>query len=185
VEKAAPRALVLFADGFEEIETVTVIDVLRRADVQVVTASPGGGFVAGSRGVRVESERRLAGLSARDFDAVVLPGGMENARTLSVDPDAQRLIREARRLELWVAAICAAPLALKAAGAIGGARLTSHPSIEKELAGERYHDDRVVQDGRLLTSRGPGTALEFALALVGGLCGPEKAAAVAAPMMVR
>jgi 4-methyl-5(b-hydroxyethyl)-thiazole monophosphate biosynthesis len=178
-------ALILFANGFEEIEAVTVVDVLRRAGVAVTTASPSGGLVLGSRGIKVESERRLSELSARDFDAVVLPGGLENARTLAVDPEAQRLIREARALGRWVAAICAAPLALKAADAIRGARLTSHPSIEKELAGERYQTERVVVDGRLLTSRGPGTAMEFSLALVAELCGAEKAAAVAAPMLVR
>jgi DJ-1 family protein len=185
VAAASPRALVLFARGFEEIETVSVIDVLRRAGVQVTIASPSGGLVEGSRGVRIESERRLAELSARDFDCVVLPGGRQNAETLAVDPEAQRLIREARNLDRLLAAICAAPLALKAADAIRGARLTSHPSIEPALAGERYQSERVVRDGRLVTSRGPGTALEFALALVAELCGPEKSAAVAAPMLVR
>jgi 4-methyl-5(b-hydroxyethyl)-thiazole monophosphate biosynthesis len=177
------RALVLFSNGCEEIETVTIIDVLRRAGVQVTTASPNGGLVDGSRGIRIESERRLAELSARDFDALVLPGGTQNARTLAADPEAQRLIREARNLDRWVGAICAAPIALKSAGAIRGARLTSHPSVEKELAGERYVLDRVVRDGRLITSRGPGTALEFALALVGVLCGEAQAAAVAGPML--
>ncbi len=182
---AAPRALVLFADGFEEIEAVTVIDVLRRAGVLVTTASPSGGMVGGSRGIRIESERRFSDVAARDFEALVLPGGMQNARTLATDPDAQRLIREARGLDRVVGAICAAPLALRSADAIRGARLTSHPAIENELAGENYLKDRVVRDGRLVTSRGPGTSLEFALALVSELCGPEKAAAVAEPMVVR
>ena len=180
----APRALVLFAHGFEEIETVTVIDVLRRAGVVVTTASPRGGLQDGARGIRIESERRLAELSATEFEALILPGGLENARTLAVDPEAQRLIREARGLDKIVGAICAAPIALKAADAIRGARLTSHPSVERELAGERYQTDRVVRDGRLITSRGPGTALEFALALVAALCGAETAAAVAAPMLL-
>ena len=181
----APRVLVLFANGFEEIETVTIVDVLRRAGVQVTTASPNGGLVDGSRGIRIESERRLAELSAREFEAVILPGGMQNARTLAVDPEAQRLIREARNLDRWVAAICAAPIALKAADAIRGARITSHPGVEKELAGERYQTDRVVRDGHLITSRGPGTSMEFALALVAELCGADQAAAVALPMLVQ
>lgn len=180
-----PRALVLFANGFEEIEAVTIIDVLRRAGVTVTTASPSGGLVDGSRGIRVESERRLAELSAREFDAVVLPGGMQNARTLAVDPEAQRLIREARNLDRWVGAICAAPIALRAADAIRGARVTSHPGVEKELSGERYQTERVVRDGHLITSRGPGTSMEFALALVAELCGSDQAAAVAQPMLVK
>ena len=175
----------LLSNGFEEIEAVTIIDVLRRAGVQVTTASPAGGLVEGSRAIRIESERRLAELSAREFDALVLPGGTQNARTLAADPEAQRLVREARNLDRWVGAICAAPIALKSADAIRGARITSHPSVEKELAGERYQTDRVVKDGRLITSRGPGTSLEFALALVASLCGDAQAAAVAAPMLVR
>src|SRR5688572_8469486 len=118
MKQGAPRVLVLFAPGFEEIETVTIVDVLRRAQLEVVLASPAGGLVEGSRGVKVMSERRLADVAARDFAAIALPGGMANARTLASDPDAQRLIREARDLDRVVAAICAAPVALKAAGAI-------------------------------------------------------------------
>lgn len=181
---ASARVLVLCSDGFEEIETVALIDVLRRAELEVVVASPSGGLVTGSRGITLQSERRLSELSARDFAAVALPGGLKNARTLSVDPEAQRVIREARALDRVVAAICAAPLALKAADAIRGARLTSHPSVAKEFAGERYSEERVVRDGRLLTSRGPGTAIEFALALVAELCGAERASAVAAPLVL-
>jgi DJ-1 family protein len=184
MQQGGPRVLVLFAPGFEEIETVTIVDVLRRAQLDVVLASPAGGLIEGSRGVRVMSERRLAELAARDFAAIALPGGMANARTLASDPDAQRLIREARDLDRVVAAICAAPVALKAAGAIRGARLTSHPAVASELEGERYSEERVVRDGRLLTSRGPGTALEFALALVAELCGAAKAAEVGQPLVL-
>lgn len=178
------RVLVLCSDGCEEIETVALVDVLRRAQLEVVLASPSGSSVTGSCGIVLQSERRFAELSARDFAALALPGGLKNARTLAVDPEAQRLIREARALDRVVAAICAAPLALKAADAICGARLTSHPSVRDEFADERYSDDRVVVDGRLLTSRGPGTAIEFALALVVELCGPERAAAVGAALVL-
>ncbi len=181
----APRVLVLCAAGFGEIELVTIVDLLRRAGAKVVLASPDGGSLEGAHGIRIASEQRLAELSARDFEAVVLPGGMENARTLASDPHAQRLIREARGLDRWVAAICAAPIALAAAGAIRGARLTSHPCIESELKGERYVRERVVIDGTLITSRGPGTAMEFGLALIAKLCGAERAAAVAEPMLVQ
>jgi 4-methyl-5(b-hydroxyethyl)-thiazole monophosphate biosynthesis len=184
VDSSLNPVLVLCSHGCEEIETVALVDILRRAQLDVVLASPSGGLVTGSRGIVLQSERRFAELSARDFSAVALPGGLKNARTLAVDPEAQRLIREARALDRVLAAICAAPLALKAADAIGGARFTSHPSIRAEFEGERYAEERVVVDGRLVTSRGPGTALEFALALVGELCGPERAAAVAAPLLL-
>jgi 4-methyl-5(b-hydroxyethyl)-thiazole monophosphate biosynthesis len=180
-----PRALLLFADGFEEIEAVAIVDVLRRAGVEVVTASPAGGAVCGAHAIRIEAERRFADVRAADFDALVLPGGSANAETLATDPRAQALIQEARRLDKVVAAICAAPLALKAAGVIRGAKLTSVPSTAAAFAGEKYLEERVVKDGRLVTSRGPGTAIEFALALVGELCGAAKATAVAGPMVVR
>jgi len=179
------RALLLFADGFEEIEAVAIVDVLRRAGVEVVTASPAGGAVCGAHAIKIEAERRFADVRAADFDALVLPGGSANAETLATDPRAQALIQEARRLDKVVAAICAAPLALKAAGVIHGAKLTSFPSTAAAFAGEKYLQERVVKDGRLLTSRGPGTAIEFALALVGELCGAAKATAVAGPMLVR
>jgi 4-methyl-5(b-hydroxyethyl)-thiazole monophosphate biosynthesis len=180
-----PRALLLFADGFEEIEAVAIVDVLRRAGVEVVTASPAGGAVCGAHAIRIEAERRFADVRAADFDALVLPGGSANAETLATDPRAQALIQEARRLDKVVAAICAAPLALKAAGVIRGAKLTSFPSTAAAFAGEKYLEERVVKDGRLVTSRGPGTANEFAHALVGELCGAAKATAVAGPMVVR
>jgi 4-methyl-5(b-hydroxyethyl)-thiazole monophosphate biosynthesis len=185
MSERSAKALVLFADGFEEIEAVTVVDVLRRAGVAVVTASPTGGRVRGAHGIQIEAERRFADVRAADFDALVLPGGSANAETLASDKLAQGLIQEARRLDKVVAAICAAPLALKAAGVIRGAKLTSFPSIASAFAGEKYQQERVVKDGRLLTSRAAGTSMEFALALVTELCGAAKAAAVAEPMLVR
>lgn len=181
---AGARVLVLFAEGFEEIELVTVVDVLRRAGLAVDLASVEGGIVCGSRGLRIESEGRLEGRRAKDYAALVLPGGMKNARRLAADRDAQRLVREAAHDGRLIAAICAAPLALHAAGQLEGRRFTSHPSVRDELPRERYSEERVVLDGRLITSRGPGTAMEFALALVQELCGAGHAAAVAAPMVV-
>jgi 4-methyl-5(b-hydroxyethyl)-thiazole monophosphate biosynthesis len=178
------RVLLLVADGFEEIEAVTLIDVLRRADLDVMVASPDGAAVNGAHAIRMATERRFADVKAADHDALVLPGGANNARTLATHAEAQRLIKEARALDLVVGAICAAPLALKAAGVIQGAQITSFPGMERDFAGEKYRQERVVKDGRLITSRGPGTALEFALALVAELCGAAKAAAVAGPMVV-
>ena len=179
------KVLVLVADGFEEIEAVTLIDVLRRAGLDVTVASPDGAVVNGAHAIRMATERRFADVKAADHDALVLPGGTNNAKTLASHAEAQRLIKEARQQDRVVAAICAAPLALKAAGAIRGAQLTSFPGIAGEFAGEKYREERVVQDGRLITSRGPGTSLEFALAIVGELCGAAHAAEVAAPMVVR
>lgn len=180
----AARVLVLCADGFEEIELVTVVDVLRRAGLAVLLASPTGGSLRGAHGLRIDSEARWSELHGGDFAALVLPGGMENARTLERDPDALRLLREGDAAGRLLAAICAAPVALQAAGVLRGAAHTSHPAVQAELPATSYRTARVVQDGRIVTSRGPGTALEFALALVKALCGDEQAAAVAAPMLV-
>lgn len=179
------RVLVLVADGFEEIEAVTLVDVLRRADLDVTVASPDGGTVTGAHAIRIATERRFADVKAADCDALVLPGGTNNAKTLASHAGAQQLIQEARRLDKVVAAICAAPIALKAAGVIQGAQITSFPGMEREFSGEKYRQERVVKDGRLLTSRAAGTSMEFALALVGELCGAAKAAAVAETMLVR
>lgn len=181
----APRVLVLFAPGFEEIEMVTVVDVLRRAACDVTLAGTGEEPLEGAHGILVTPDRSLTGLVANDFEALVLPGGMPNAQTLARDAQCQRLIREAWAANLWIGAICAAPIALAAAGLVEGKRLTSHPGVEDQLSGSRYESDRVVRDGRLLTSRGPGTALEFALALVEALVSPTRADQLAAPMLAR
>ena len=178
------RVLVLVADGFEEIEAVTLIDVLRRADLEVTVASPDGAVVNGAHGIRMGTERRFADVKAADHDALVLPGGTSNARTLASHAEAQRLIKEARALDKVVGAICAAPLALKAAGVIQGAQITSFPGMEREFAGEKYREERVVKDGNVLTSRGPGTALEFALAVVADLEGKAAADKLRSGMLV-
>lgn len=178
------RALVLFAPGFEEIETVTIIDVLRRAGIQVVAAGTEAGVLEGAHGIRLTCDANAAELCAADFDAVVLPGGMANARTLASHQEAQRLIHEARDADRVVAAICAAPIALHTAGLLEGRKHTSHPVVQPELPEAGYCDERVVTDGRLVTSRGPGTSLEFALAVVAALAGAPRAAEVAAPMQI-
>jgi 4-methyl-5(b-hydroxyethyl)-thiazole monophosphate biosynthesis len=180
---SSKRVLVLFAQGFEEIETVTVIDVLRRAGLEVTTASASPQPVQGGHGIGVAADRDLDGLDPGVYDALVLPGGMENARTLAADDRYQSLIRRAHEKGLLLGAICAAPVALEAAALLTGRTFTSHPSVEAELPAAGYRTDRVVRDGDLVTSRGPGTALEFALALVARLLGPSRSDEVAAPML--
>src|SRR5262245_27281914 len=108
-------ALVPFAEGFEEIEFVTIVDVLRRAGIEVTTASTQSGMVRGSRGISMAADRSIAGVDATAYDAVILPGGMKNAQTLATDQECQRVIREARHQDRIVAAICAAPIALESA----------------------------------------------------------------------
>jgi 4-methyl-5(b-hydroxyethyl)-thiazole monophosphate biosynthesis len=133
------RVLVLVADGFEEIEAVTLIDVLRRADLDVTVASPDGAVVNGAHAIRMATERRFADMKAADHDALVLPGGTNNARTLATHAEAQRLIKEARALDKW-----SAPL--RAPSPSGrwrdqGAQITSFPGMERE-SGEKYREER-------------------------------------------
>jgi 4-methyl-5(b-hydroxyethyl)-thiazole monophosphate biosynthesis len=170
------RILVPLADGFEEIEAVTVIDVLRRADLEVTVAGLKPGSVRGSHGIVLTPDAELGALDLNQFTMIVLPGGMPGTRNLMADERVLALVRRLHAEGKRTAAICAAPLVLHAAGVIRGVAVTSHPSVQKELAGALVKDSpRVLQTGTVITSQGAGTALEFALALVGDLLGSKRA----------
>lgn len=170
--------------GFEEIEAVTIIDVLRRAELRVLVASTAVGPVRGSHDIEVAADTALASIAADGVDMIALPGGMPGAAALAADPDVQRLVRELAAAGKYTCAICAAPIALAAAGVHRGKRVTSYPGFESRLEGGTYVEDRVVVDGTVVTSRGPGTALEFALALVGILRGATVQAELGKRMLV-
>ncbi|MCA9592414.1 MAG: DJ-1/PfpI family protein [Myxococcales bacterium] len=176
------KVVVVLQDGFEEIEAVTVIDVLRRADVNVVVARAASEPALGSHGIRIATDANLDGVSATDFDAVVLPGGMPGAANLRDDARVRVLLREAHDAGKLVAAICAGPIALEAAGVLEGKRATCYPGFE--LPSATQVEEPVVIDGNVITSRGVGSALSFALALVSRLAGPAKAADLAERMLV-
>jgi 4-methyl-5(b-hydroxyethyl)-thiazole monophosphate biosynthesis len=167
------RVLVPLAEGFEEIEAAIIIDVLRRAEFEVVVAGLSGLDVTGAHALRFGADRELSGLSGKDFDAVVLPGGMPGAKHLRESPLLLEIVREASSAGKVVAAICAAPTALEAAGLLAGKTATSYPG--QALPSATYSEERVVVDGNLVTSRSPGTAFDFALELVGKLSGKELA----------
>jgi protein deglycase len=160
------RVLVPLAPGFEEIEAITVIDVLRRAGVTVDVAGTEPGAITGSHGITVTPDRTLAGIEASAYDLVALPGGMPGTVNLREHSEVRRIVQELAALGRWTTAICAAPIVLAAAGVTAGRTVTSHPSVENQLAGATYRQDAVVADGPVITSRGAGTAMEFALALV-------------------
>jgi protein deglycase len=174
------RVVVPLAPGFEEIETITVVDILRRAGVAVCLASVHVGSppmaIEGRTGIKVLPDIAISEVQAADFDMIVLPGGLKGAQTLQNDPHVARLLRDSRERDRprYIGAICAAPIVLAANNMIAGRRLTSHPSVKDQLDGAIYDDARVVIDGNLVTSRGPGTAMEFALTLVKVLEGHEK-----------
>ena len=178
------RVLVPLAPGFEEIEAITIIDVLRRAGVTVDVAGTEPGPITGSHGITVTPDRPLAEADAAAYDLVALPGWMPGTINLREHAAVRRIVGELAERGRYTAAICAAPIVLKAAGLTAGRTVTSHPSVAAELAESRYREDAVVRDGALITSRGAGTAMAFALALVETLVDRATADRLRAQMVV-
>lgn len=170
------RVLVPLAEGCEELEAVTIIDLLRRAGIEVVTAGLKHGIVRASRGTQLVPDVALDNVLRDDFDMIVLPGGMPGAQHLKEDSRIIALLKKMAEQGKYTAAICAAPAVLAEAGLLAGKRATSYPGfLDKiEVPGMALLDDAVVADGKVLTSRGPGTAMDFALALVETLAGKAK-----------
>ncbi len=178
------RALVLMAQGTEELEVVTVIDVLRRGGVEVVVAGLSDGPITASRGVRLLADVVLSTQRVDDFDALVLPGGNGGTECFEASELVLSMIQQAARTGILLAAICAAPRALNKAGVLSGKRVTSYPgALDPHSTDYAYLEQAVVQDGALVTSRGPGTALDFALTLVELLCGKETRDRVELPLV--
>ncbi len=181
-----PRVLVCIAPGFEDIEAITPIDVLRRAGCEVVVAGLLAGPITSSRGLTICPDAPLDAIVHEEFDAIVLPGGMPGAAHLRDDPRVIGLLQRHAERNRITAAICAGPIALHQAGLLKDKVVTSHPTVQRDLTdAAEYSEARVVVDGQVITSRGPGTAMEFAFQLVVALCGADKAAEVNAPMFGR
>jgi 4-methyl-5(b-hydroxyethyl)-thiazole monophosphate biosynthesis len=173
-----PTVLVLLADGFEEIETFTPVDLLRRAGVEVTIASLSPQrHVTGRSGITMHADAALSEIGGRLFDLLFLPGG-PGVKNLRADPRVDSVVRNHAAAGKWLAAICAAPTVLNAAGLLDGRRYTAHFSAAGELP-DILADQRVVVDGNILTSRGAGTALDFGLLLVGKLVSQDKAGDIA------
>lgn len=168
-----PNALILLAQGCEELEAVTIIDLLRRADIRVVSAGLQPGPVTGSRGTVLLPDSTLEAEQDQPFDLVILPGGLPGARYLEEDPRVGALLQRQAVAGRWVAAICAAPKVLAAAGLLEGRRATAYPGAlpAADFPGVTLVSHAVVVDGRVVTSRGPGTAMDFTLELVELLMG--------------
>jgi len=174
------KVLVPLAPGFEEIEAITVIDILRRAGVEVVVAGTQSGPIPASRNTRHLPDCLLDEVNAGDFDMLVLPGGQPGTNNLRADPRVHRIIENIQQRNGRIAAICAAPGILAAYGMLEGRAATSHPVVRDEVTAraKQYSEERVVVDGPVVTSRSAGTAMEFAFKLPEILCGPEKATEV-------
>ena len=168
--------LVPLAEGFEELEAVTIIDLLVRAGVEVTSAGLQAGPIRASRGVVIVPDTSLDEALKHEYDMLVLPGGMPGAQHLDEDPRIAALLRRMADAGRYTAAICAAPKVLANAGLLKGREVTSYPGFvdKMELPDTRYSQEPVVQDGKIITSRGPGTAMDFTLTLIECLCGKDK-----------
>jgi len=167
----AKRALMILAEGFEEIEAVTPIDILRRAGVEVIVAGLNGLINKGSRGIKIETDKTLDEVLSEDFDALILPGGSLGAKHLADSDKVANLIRNMMLKGKIIAAICAAPaMVLYPKGILKNRTVTGFPGMAIEFAKDvKFKSDPVVVDGNIITSRGPGTAMEFALAIAEAL----------------
>lgn len=179
------RVLVPLAQGCEELEAVTIIDLLRRAGIEVISAGLQPGIVKASRGVLLQPDTTLDEALAQDYDMVVLPGGMPGARHLGEDPRIISLLQNMASRGKYTAAICAAPFVLRDAGLLDGRIATSYPGFldQQPATGMQYSPQAVVTDGTVITSRGPGTAMDFALSLIETLSSPAKRAEVEAGLV--
>ncbi len=175
-----PRVLVPLAQGCEELEAITIIDLLRRAEIEVITAGLEEGVVTASRGTRLLPDVTLDAVADEDFDLIALPGGLPGADHLDQDPRIQGMVRRQVENGRLVGAICAAPKVLAHAGLLHGRRATSYPGVLDALDLEdiQISSAAVEVDGPLVTSRGPGTAMDFALTLIERLAGAETRARV-------
>lgn len=175
-----PRVLVPLAQACEELEAVTIIDLLRRAGIEVVTAGLNPGPVTASRGVVLIPDTVLDDVMDQDFDMIALPGGLPGADNLRDDERIITLLKKMASAGNYTAAICAAPKVLAKAGLLDGHRLTAYPGAldAVEIPAGEYTGNRIEVDGKIITSRGPGTAMDFALELIERLSGKAQRDAV-------
>lgn len=161
------KTAILFAKGFEEVEALTVVDLLRRAGIgcEIVSVS-GESTVEGSHGIAVKADRVFSETDFSDYDGVILPGGMPGTTNLAAEEKVLALLREFFAAGKLTAAICAAPTVLAKAGLLAGKRAVCYPGMEDQLTGAIAGDTPVAVDGTVITSRGVGTAIDFSLAIV-------------------
>ncbi len=180
------KVLVILADGFEEIEAVTPIDVLRRAGLEVTLAGVSGKTITGAHGIKFQTDVTLDEYKGLP-DAVILPGGLPGAKNLGESKKVGELVRQMNSQKKLIGAICAAPaLVLAPAGILNGRKATCYPGFEKNFPPPvSFSGERVVVDEHIITSRGPGSALEFALELVEQLAGKEKAQTLKEGLLVK
>ncbi len=175
------KAVVFLAEGFEEIEAVVPIDILRRGGVEVTVAGVGGDVVAGSHGIVIETDCIADEINPSDYDGVVLPGGIPGANNLADSGAVDKVLEAMRKEGRLIAAICASPaVVLSSKGYLDGKSVTGYPGVRFESFGSiSYLEEDVVSDGNFITSKGPGTAFPFALKILEYLQGKDTADRIA------
>ena len=167
------KILIPISNGFEEIEAISVIDICRRAGIEVTIAAVEDILTIGAHNVKITADAMITDVKSSDFDMIVLPGGLPNAFTLADNENVQKLLKEFKSQNKDIGAICAAPYALHKAEVLNE-NYTCYPSFEKKIKDNGYQSDKdFIIDGKVITSRGPGTASIFGLEIVRILCGDE------------
>lgn len=181
---STPVVLVPLAQGCEELEAVTVTDLLTRAGIEVITAGLDEKIVTASRGMKLVPDKILDDVLEKDFDMIILPGGLPGADHLNNDQRIQTIVKKMAANNKYITAICAAPRVLATAGLLDGKHATSFPGALDQFPAKNftYEEKAVVIDGNVVTSRGPGTAMDFALTLIELLLGKEKRNEVEDPL---
>ncbi len=179
------KALVPIANGFEEMEAVIIIDTLRRAEWDVTVAGLTAGTIEAANGVKLVSDTPWDQINPADYDVLLLPGGFGGTVALSEHAGVQQALRDFNEKGKWIGSICAAALALHAAGILEGKKFTCYPGVEQKLPSNvQPVDEIVVVDGHLITSQGPGTAFEFALKVIAECSSPNAANTVRAGLLL-
>ncbi|MGG7144342.1 DJ-1 family glyoxalase III [Clostridium nigeriense] len=160
------KVAILLANGFETLEGLTVVDILRRAEVQCDTFSLEGNEVTTSHKIKVQSDKNIMGEEIKDYDCIVLPGGMPGATNLRDSERVIEIVKEFNNKKKWICAICAGPIALGKAGITEGKNITCYPGFEDQLGNCNYKDELVVVDGNIITGKGPAAAIPFAFEIL-------------------
>jgi 4-methyl-5(b-hydroxyethyl)-thiazole monophosphate biosynthesis len=167
------KIILAISNGFEEIEAISIIDVCRRANIEVTIAAVEDLTTIGAHNIKIQADCKIEDISSDDFDMIVLPGGLPNAFTLADNEKVQSLLKEFKLKNKKIGAICAAPYALHKADVLNE-NFTCYPSFENKIKIDGYHkNDAIVIDNNVITSQGPATAMIFALEIVNILCSEE------------
>lgn len=163
------------AEGFEEIEALCPLDLMRRAHLEVTTVGIGGKYVKGAHGITVEADICDKDYTGADVEMIFLPGGMPGTLNLAASDTVMQAVKDAHAEDLYIAAICAAPSILGDMGILNGKRAVCYPGFEDRLTGAQIPEQKVVLDGKLLTAKGMGAALDMGLEIINIFCGEETA----------